>query len=179
MLDWTDNPLIAAYFAARDAALLLYKASNAPNAGKVPAVPDNLHVWALQTGWVYGLRKDPRFPSFPVRIVTVPTATNVNLNAQGGVFSLVVDEGKAPEDPFIPKSLDDVLRDTFLRVAEQGMLHLTKDFPVLRCWSLSVKEAPKLLRLLSYEGITGATVMPGYVGVTRSLEEWRLWDGVG
>lgn len=48
--------------------------------------------------------------------------------------------------------------------------------PARSCHLPAHYKAPKLLRLLSYEGITGATVVPGYAGVTRSLEEWRLWD---
>jgi hypothetical protein len=46
----------------------------------------------------------------------------------------------------------------------------------LRRLTLSVSEAGKLLRLLSYEGITGASMFPGADGVVRAMRETALWD---
>jgi hypothetical protein len=42
--------------------------------------------------------------------------------------------------------------------------------------TLSVEQAPRLLRLLAYDGITGASMYPGTDGVVRAMRERSLWD---
>ncbi len=85
-----------------------------------------------------------------------PAGTNANLRAQSGLFSFVV---HAADDA--PIEVCNTLRETPLR---------------LRRLNLPVREAPKLLRLLSYEGITGASMFPGTDGVVRSMSEISRWD---
>jgi hypothetical protein len=36
--------------------------------------------------------------------------------------------------------------------------------------------APRLLRLLSYAGINGSSMFPGYEGVVKRMREEALWD---
>ena len=48
--------------------------------------------------------------------------------------------------------------------------------PALRRLALPVEEAPKLLRLLADEGITGASMYPGADGVVKAMREEALWD---
>jgi hypothetical protein len=48
--------------------------------------------------------------------------------------------------------------------------------PSLHRLLLPNSEAPKLLRLLSYEGITGASMFPGADGVVQEMREYALWD---
>jgi PII-like signaling protein len=43
-------------------------------------------------------------------------------------------------------------------------------------FTLPIAEAGKVLRLLHQEGISGATVFPGFKGVVESINETRLWD---
>ena len=52
----------------------------------------------------------------------------------------------------------------------------TAKFPLMQKLILPVSEAPRLLRLLHYEGIDGASIYPGLGGVVTSLREKRLWD---
>jgi len=47
---------------------------------------------------------------------------------------------------------------------------------VLYRFILPSTKAPRLLRLLAYEGVSGNTLFPGFDGVRRGLEEKRLWD---
>jgi len=42
--------------------------------------------------------------------------------------------------------------------------------------TLPVEQAPKLLRLLSYEGIDGASMFPSADSVVRAMRERPLWD---
>ncbi len=48
--------------------------------------------------------------------------------------------------------------------------------PLMRCLPLSGDQAPKLLRLVAHEGVSGATMFPGYEGVVKGLREKALWD---
>ena len=43
---------------------------------------------------------------------------------------------------------------------------------------LPIEEAPRLLRLLAFEGIDAAAVFPGFDGVVKALGERNLWETV-
>ena len=51
------------------------------------------------------------------------------------------------------------------------------DAPPLHRLTLPVAEARRLLRLLSFEGVDGASMFPGADGVVRAMRERALWDG--
>jgi len=166
LLDWTWDPRVAAFFAARDVS-------------KQKPRPPRMAVWALAGGllatenvmrfvgtrnsdseppepWRVQLNRRVQLP-YRIEIVTAPAPTNSYLRAQRGVFTLLVPkEGSeiAPNTPF-----------DLLPGANDVLTELT----------LPSNEVPELLRQLACEGITAAAVFPDFNGVVRSLEERRLW----
>ena len=73
LLDWTKNPLKAAYFAASEAATLT----------RDKATEGHLSVWAFRT-FCHNVLDEWA----PFKIVTAPSASNPNLRAQEGVFTV-------------------------------------------------------------------------------------------
>lgn len=147
LLDWTRRGWVAAYFAAVDAA-----------SPETVAGGTHLSVWALHRS------------GFPRRYVEdgffyeAPGGTNPNLNAQDGLFTIHHQEHDA--DPMDVPSLEQFL-----------LGRRTKEsVPTPQRMLLPVSEAPRLLRLLAYERITGASMFPGADGVVKSMRERALWD---
>jgi hypothetical protein len=142
LLDWSKRALVAAYFAAvegadPDSPLL-------PERGAPPglALGSHIAVWAVRTG--------PDQEGNLLVFYTAPAGTNPNLRAQGGLFSQAFQSGS--------------------RSLEQDVVNLkSRGFSVLlrRLTLPRTPCAPKLLRLLSYEGITGASMFPGADGAAR------------
>jgi hypothetical protein len=112
----------------------------------------HLAVWALYRGDMVSPSEGPYF-------YDAPGGTNPNLHAQSGLFTfhLGVD---APS-----------LEQHFVR-----MKKITGGGPPLRRLTLPTTEAAKLLRLLSEEGIHGASMFPGHYGVVRAMRERALWE---
>jgi hypothetical protein len=151
-LDWTVQARVGAYFAAVGAA-------------KKPRRATDIVVWALRRDFV----EDADELRTGIKLVMAPRATNARLHAQGGVFTwLRGDDAHA-------KTVDGLAREL---VAKPAIWHAHRQpaLPVMRRFLLPSTEAPKLLRLLSYEGVTAATVFPGYEGVVLAMQERALWD---
>ena len=87
-----------------------------------------------------------------------PGGTNPNLNAQAGLFTVHHREDSPSLEVFL----------------SEWRKH--EAVPVPQRLTLPVTEAPKLLRLLAYEGVTGASLFPGADGVVKSMRERALWD---
>ena len=112
----------------------------------------HLAVWAL-------FRGEPTGRSFGPDFYDAPGSTNPNLHAQAGLFT--------------------VLHHTEDRGLEEFLAAVTaigRPAPSLRRLTLEIEEAPKLLRLLSREGIDGASMFPGVDGVVRAMREITQWD---
>ena len=162
LLDWTDRALVAAYFAAID---LLENHRGSPA----------IAVWALATGRamavINGALKDRLYPQ--LRIVRPPRATNANLRAQEGVFTLLVEGPKDGEASAAQPSIDDL-------IAARAVALGTSGSPVgvgtLRKLELGAEHAPKLLRLLASELVSATQLYPGLEGVVRGMQERSLWD---
>jgi hypothetical protein len=153
LLDWSRRPRVAAYHAAEG---VLFS--------RDPLKTDRLVVWGLRNAfitWGWWKGNDSQL----VTLVTAPQATNPNLAAQAGLFTLV---RHRHEDV----SLDDLITE---RIASGEVVKWLKP-PALWRLTLPHSEAPRLLRLLALDGVSAATVYPGYAGVARSLEEQRRWD---
>lgn len=150
LLDWSDKPLIAAYFAAK-------KASKG-----------FLSVWALNLDWIINTAFPDNLPKISVYVVTAPRASNPNLHAQGGVFTT---------EQLTPRELTKkVTVRSVNAIVKQKWKQLNHNKSVMVHLKLSSQEAGKLLRLLNQEGINAATVFPGYKGVADSLAERERWD---
>lgn len=165
LLDWTRRAMIAAYFASSGVA------ENARDGA-------DLAVWALRRDFLESVSNE-QFDHTVLTIQTAPAASNPNLHAQQGLFT------RMEERNAHCWSVDDFVK----RVADDTPDQRTKDSrkssgkdadriarPIMRHFLLPQSESPKLLRLLANEGVTGATIYPGYDGVVRGLKEEAQWD---
>jgi hypothetical protein len=154
LLDWTFDPLMAAYFAARDAALF-----DVRDSACLPAESRMLAVWGLATR---ASRKIRFRNDAKVRLVAVGGGGNWNLGAQRGILTVLV-----PQPPIGDgecKGIDDlILGDPF-------------DYHPLVKITMPWAGTPRLLRLLGERGINGAAAFPGVVGAVRYAEEQLLYD---
>jgi hypothetical protein len=80
LLDWTRQAYFAAFFAAEEASKLIEDGVFEPN--------NRLVVWAFYFPNL-GKQEDDDKKYAPINIVTAPKATNTNLKAQQGVFTLL------------------------------------------------------------------------------------------
>lgn len=164
LLDWTDNPCIAAYFAAKDAG---------NEAAKLPHAENNLAVWGIDLDWIMHRAWPGRLAysmGIPVYIVTAPRSSNPNLHAQSGIFTahmLGPQKIHLTEDLTVHR-VDELVEDAWPKHR--------RPMSVMCHYTLPSSEAGCLLRLLYQEKINAATVFPGYKGVSDSLKERQLWD---
>jgi len=98
-----------------------------------------------------------------------PRATNPNLNAQGGLFTVHLDKPKSSRTPVNRDPLDKIIEKYAKYVSGIG-------FPVMSQIMLPIREAGQLLRYLGQQNIHAASIYPGFEGVVKHLNEWRLWD---
>lgn len=104
-------------------------------------------VWALHRRAI-----SDRTEAIELVLHQAPGFTNPNMNAQGG---------------FVTISLDQDNRSLDRQLETRG---------VLKRIVAPTSEAPKLLRMLSEEGVDGASMFPGASGVVMSMKESALWD---
>jgi hypothetical protein len=163
-LDWTWKPLVAAYFAAVEPHHRLTNGEAAPDGSD-----GRLAVWALQRECADSVCRywDPG-----AIVVTVPTATNPNLHAQGGLFTLVrfCRRQPGPEED-IP--LLDVLLQDPIRVLEARKTEGVLPLPMLYKFTLPHKEAGRLLGFLDLYGVNKSTVFPGHRSVVKYMLEGK------
>jgi hypothetical protein len=163
VLDWTRRAKVACYFAARDAARLLRDA-------KPTERPTELEVWAFRLRFIedFGALGEGGAPRLAV--VTAPQASNPNLNGQSGVCITQAYGSVAGHlAPF-----DELVRCIVERLPSKYQPYVP--LPLLHRLTLPATEAPKLLRILSYEQITAAHMFPSAEGAVESLREQSLWD---
>lgn len=162
LLDWTWKPLVAAYFASVDVAAARY----APKSGKIA-------VCAIQADLVSDAFAKVRLGegehALPVlERVTAPQASNPNLAAQAGLFTL--DRVALTAVP-----LEETIEAHLSKLGKEPLKRLEDAAPLIYKLTLPSHEAAKLLRLLGLEHVHAANVFPGYSGVVRSLDERRYW----
>ncbi len=168
LLDWTWDWRVATFFAARDACER--RGSEHGGLNGQEGSPD-LVVWSLYAIDLQAYEQFQRFkpspgreervrPPYELNIVTAPSATNPNLRAQRGLFTLLSVTGIEP-DPGVPLEI----------LAQKVDGHA----PELEKFVLPSRFAGDLLHVVALEGVTTATVFPGYAGVVASLKERGRW----
>jgi len=156
LLDWTLRPLVAAYFAAKDIARIRSKLTGR-----------RAVVWALYRPFVEAISGwDNYDPS--VVVVTAPRASNPNLSAQGGLFTMVQPR-KSDLHPL--PSLDDVIRENVANIPSNWQ----DRGPFLFKVTIPVEECGRLLRMLALEDVHAASVFPHLSGVAMAISERKSY----
>jgi hypothetical protein len=168
-LDWTWKPLVAAYFASIEPHRRVSNNKAAPDGSD-----ERLAVWALQHEFADSVCRywDPG-----AIVVTVPTASNPNLHAQGGLFTLVRFCRRQPGPEEDIPLLDALLQDPH-RVAEARATKGDQGRPMLYKFTLPHQEAGKLLGFLDLYGINASTVYAGHSSVVEYMREGKYRPNV-
>jgi hypothetical protein len=164
LLDWARQSFTAAFFAAESA--FAHLSENDPKSCLV--------VWAFYFPEL-GKHDDIDRRTDPLRIITAPSATNTNLKAQQGVFTLLnsfyADEGI---DNY--PSMDQFLSDLAAKVQP---LKSGSDSLVAKCrlqkFTLPISESSELLRLLAKLDITPSSIYPGFSSIITDLQMRNHW----
>jgi hypothetical protein len=158
LLDWTYNPLVAAYFAAEQATLEVGVAKR-----------KRIAIWALR-------RKVFNWDTSLLRRLTVPAQLTPFLDAQEGLFTwcpraynFFLEKGRFP-------TLSDLIQPLAKQLLPRGV-----SLPLLVRVTLPVSEASLLLRFLWREKISPAHLMPSFDNVSRAVSVRSTWlsQGVG
>lgn len=162
LLDWTRRAFIAAFFVAEDA-------WNRLN----PNMPTEIVVWAFYFPLLGKHDELARFTD-PIQVVTAPSATNRNLQAQQGIFTLLnpiyLDESSYPGMAEFLKERESYVKDP----AESPLSWLVTNCR-LQKFTLPSSEALSLLKLLARLDVTPSSVYPGYERIVNELRlrvEW-------
>lgn len=144
LLDWSESPVVAAFFAASPVLR--------PNSSA------SICVWALDTSYLQTEQGSMRrFGSYGVLVHRVPRASNSYLHSQGGVHTELL----GPEHHFLKQREWPALEDVFAGV-RSGV-------PILVGHVLAAQEVPRLARLLDREGINSPVLMPSLDNVAGTV----------
>lgn len=175
LLDWTYDPRVAAYFAARNAMNHTKETESIGRRSKQQErTKGSMAVWAFFKTFYENLLEIDA-DGIPYELVTVPYATNPNLQAQQGVFTLVRhrETANAIDRTTLDVTLFDYLKRSRPRVLRTNEGGISAFFKYELPWS----ECGGLLRVLANHGVNASTVFPGYAGVADAvLEQLRWWD---
>lgn len=175
LLDWSYNPLIAAFFATQP---------KLEKSGAGFRREGNLCIWGLNTEFVSNLHrvyeasqitpmKSP-FPEFPLKFVTPPYRGNPNLSAQQGLFTHWTTK---------PGSISSLLskQKTHIELQDKGLEVLIEEYftsfsapgfdNMLIKVTLSNSESEKVASHLRSLGYGPSRIFPGYEGVSLELNE--------
>ena len=175
LLDWSLHSRVATYFAAESAVRKKYDAAQRSRNGESnpashegeSAVPENMVIWALNRDVVR--EEGGRNDGTSVVLMTAPRASNPNLHAQSGVFTWI--RGGGAHLLPLDKHIEAMVADNPAHAESSGVA-----MPFMRRLTLPEAFAPTLLRLLSYEGVDGSSMFPGYDGVVKAMRERARWD---
>lgn len=162
MLDWTGNPLVAAYFAAAVEART--------------GASEKIAVWALDLRRIepeVGGEWYQTGPDISIKKVYVPRYQNTFIHAQEGMFVHISNY----EEFFVLDGKGDYLS---LEKAIELIYEHEKVLPPPSCplckLTLPSVEANKLLKLLWREKISLAHLMPAYENIVKTVKTKISWD---
>lgn len=145
LLDWTKNPLVAAYFATSQA--LNFREPS-----------ENLAVWLVDSATLN--QTDNK-----LEYVTLPGSTSNNLAAQKGVFLIHRQQhGMGRDASFSSEKLKNTVNEIFEESRSSTAYKIT----------LPSKIAGALLFRLNKFGISAATLFPGFDGAARAALEYKM-----
>jgi hypothetical protein len=149
LLDWTWNPMIAAYFAAEGVAL-----------GKSGGATEIA---------VYAVHEDVIVFDEHISRITVPPGVVPFLDAQEGLFLWCPTYFRKFLRSGTFMTFDDLFKETAEKINSRPLD--TK----IRCLKLPVGQAPELLKILWRDNISPAHLRPTFDHVTRALEVRKVW----
>lgn len=175
ILDWSSDPMVAAYFAARSG----FSQINAKN-----TTVNSIAIWVANRAAI--VRTNMLFekiymrgtvPSYKIETVDAPNAGNPNLAAQKGTFTLVVPR-LASEASLIDMITIDEAYWKIYDELEEAPLRSTL-FPdrliqfgtIFTKLVLPVTEVKPLLSLLFRRNYHGSRIFPGYKGCEVGISE--------
>lgn len=164
LLDWTRQSFIAAFFGA-EGALKVDKIDSS----------SRLVVWAFLFP-LFGKHDDMSRDTDPVHVVTAPSATNPNLKAQQGVFTLLnrfYTKEAEGDYPSMDKFLEDLANKADPEHSDPDKLIIDLK---LRKFTLPISEAFKLLYLLAKLDITPSAIYPGYHSIVSDIQMQNTWE---
>lgn len=163
LLDWTHDPFVAAYFAAKS--VLTRSEEDA-------LAKASLVVWGLRVSALYEWQEqkgDTIRNAYPLQIVTAPAALNPNLHAQRGLFtSWAVRDFKQDIDR---RPLNQRLAD------EKDFQEILGGKPAFVRVRLPHSQARGLLQHLIRLGVTAGRLFPGFKGAADAVRDWELAFG--
>ncbi len=204
LLDWTYDPLVAAYFAAsavmnrvQEVVPILKDAIKQYCSSDGIAVNQNAVAWSIHGSaekmmavWAFHKRFDESIRvreayslksvgPVPYKIVTIPYASNPNVQAQQGLFSVVRHPMGA--ESIDRRPLDEIVAEYTARLLPSAPGARWEGGPIFLRFELPWTQFEPLLVLLAKAGINGSTVFPGYKGAVDAVKEklwwWDNWKG--
>ena len=195
LLDWTFDPRIAAYFAARgvmshvqdftppiEEAVRRYASRTGSYFnerqfdGDLNGPTKTMAVWAFNKMFDDALRLSERFAALdepvPYQTVTIPYATNPNIQAQQGIFTVVRHFSNA--DTIDRTPFDETISGYLARCFPELLEGNQATDPIFIKFELPWSEFRSLLRQLANASVNASTVFPGYYGVVDAVRE-KLW----
>jgi hypothetical protein len=160
LLDWTRLPYTAAFFAAEDANKFM----------QVSDLSEKIIVWSFYfpSFWKQTLHGND---SYFIRGITAPSASNPNLKAQQGVFTLV-NPGATEEKSGNYKPFDKILEYYATGSSHEEWFLKCR----IRRFTLPISEALQLLFLLAKMDVTSSAIYPGYQSIVDDIKNENLFS---
>ena len=162
LLDWTLQPLLAAFFAAEGGIARFNLKTREFSMPEQPIVFWTFHfpLFGINTHF---------HPKYTIKGVTAPGSSNPNLKAQQGVFTLV--------NPAFTNERNNYLSfEKVLEKIQSSGFSLDVDGCRLQKITLPVSESFQLLNLLSKLDITPSLIYPGYHSIIDDIRMKKSWD---
>ena len=162
LLDWTLQPLVAAFFAAEGGVKRFVKKDNSFSNPETP-----IEFWAFYFPLFQASRSDLK-KNFSIKGVTASGAGNPNLKAQQGVFTFV-NPSHTDEKSGNYRTFDKIVEN----LSDSGYSR-DVDGCELQKITLPVTESINLIKLLAKFDVTSSSVYPGYHNIISEIQNNSL-----